>query len=287
MRIASDARKGPTMANRGARSVAAGTAGVALALTAGACGPSQELLDARAKNRELQSQLEQARSDWEQAQSRLDALQQKNNELSNRLQQLGQSLEQVKGERRSLKARMNELKKALDEYRARQERAEDRRQQFCNVMESFRRMIESGQLKVRVVRNRMVVELPEGVLFPSGRARLKEGGKEALGQVGGVLQKVENRDFQVTGHTDNVPINTRRFPSNWELSTQRAVNVTKFLIEEGMKAERVSAAGYAATQPVASNKTEKGRRKNRRIEIVLVPNLDELPDLSTLEQSCD
>jgi chemotaxis protein MotB len=129
----------------------------------------------------------------------------------------------------------------------------------------------------------MVVELPEGILFASGKAKLKDEGEEALAEVAGVLKDIEDRDFQIAGHTDNVPIRTRRFPSNWELSAKRAVNVTRYLIEQGMKKDRLSAAGYADTQPVASNRTAEGRQQNRRIEIVLVPNLDELPDLSRLE----
>ena len=182
---------------------------------------------------------------------------------------------------------MAELQKALEEYRKRQEQAEARRQQFCSVMGKFREMIESGQLNVRVVRNRMVVELPEGILFPSGKAKLKDEGETTLADVADVLKQIESRDFQIAGHTDNVPIHTRRFPSNWELSTARAVNVARFLIDDGgMSSDRLSAAGYADTQPVAPNKTAEGRAQNRRIEIVLVPNLDELPDLSALEESC-
>jgi chemotaxis protein MotB len=129
----------------------------------------------------------------------------------------------------------------------------------------------------------MVVELAESILFDSGRADLKQDGQVALGEVAEVLKTIPNRDFQIAGHTDNVPINSRRFPSNWELSTARAVEVTRFLAEQGMTRERLSAAGYAETQPVASNDDPEGRAKNRRIEIVLMPNLDELPDLTELE----
>jgi chemotaxis protein MotB len=80
-----------------------------------------------------------------------------------------------------------------------------------------------------------------------------------------------------------VPIKSRRFPSNWELWTARAVTVARFLADKGVPPTRLSAAGYAESQPVASNDTPEGRAQNRRIEIVLMPNLDELPDLSSLE----
>jgi chemotaxis protein MotB len=104
-----------------------------------------------------------------------------------------------------------------------------------------------------------------------------------LEQVSEVLATIDNREFQVAGHTDNVPIHTSRFPSNWELSTARAVNVVKLMMEQGLEPARLSAAGYADTQPIGSNDDDEGRQQNRRIEISLVPNLDELPDLSALQ----
>ena len=105
---------------------------------------------------------------------------------------------------------------------------------------------------------------------------------DLLTEVASVLSSIENRDFQIAGHTDNIPIKSAKFPSNWELSTQRAVVVTKYLTDKGVDPARVSAAGYADSQPVASNADPDGRKQNRRIEIVLQPNLDELPDLSSL-----
>jgi len=105
--------------------------------------------------------------------------------------------------------------------------------------------------------------------------------------VASILTTFPDRIFQVAGHTDNVPIDNARFASNWELSAARAVTIVEFLIDKGMAAENLSAAGYADTQPVAGNLTEEGRAQNRRIEIVLQPNLDELPDLSSLEKMTD
>src|SRR5690606_18011297 len=131
---------------------------------------------------------------------------------------------------------------------------------------------------------RMVVELPEAVLFDSGKANLKEDGKKILAELGPVLAGLENRELQVGGHTDNVPIKTARFPSNWELSAARAVTVARLLTDSGVDPKRISAAGYAETQPVADNEDDQGRAQNRRIEIALLPNLEELPDLSALEE---
>jgi len=99
----------------------------------------------------------------------------------------------------------------------------------------------------------------------------------------GVGTGCKKDELRVGGHTDNVPIRTKRFRSNGELSAARAVNVTELIVKMGMSAQNISAAAYADTQPVATNDTEEGRAQNRRIEIALLPDLDELPDLSALE----
>jgi len=92
--------------------------------------------------------------------------------------------------------------------------------------------------------------------------------------VASVLASFEDRSFQIEGHTDNVPISTSAFPSNWELSSARALSVVRLLIQGGVASERLSGAGYGEYQPVAPNDDPQSRRRNRRIEIVMLPNLD-------------
>ena len=89
-----------------------------------------------------------------------------------------------------------------------------------------------------------------------------------------MLAEFPDRRFQVEGHTDDVPISTERFPSNWELSSARALAVVRLLVEGGISPENVSGAAYGEYQPVASNDDRNGRARNRRIEIVMLPNLD-------------
>jgi len=89
------------------------------------------------------------------------------------------------------------------------------------MLKQLKSMIDSGKLTVRIVRNKMVIELPEAVLFASGRAKLKKDGIRVLAELGPVLASLQGREFQVGGHTDNKPIKTKRFPSNWELSGAR------------------------------------------------------------------
>ncbi len=110
-----------------------------------------------------------------------------------------------------------------------------------------------------------VVEAP--VLFAAGNATVNP---QAYGMLGDIARIAgESRLFiTIEGHTDNAPISTAEFPSNWELSTMRAVNVLRYLQNRGVAADRLSAVGYGEQRPLASNDTEPGRRKNRRIEIV-------------------
>jgi len=199
-----------------------------------------------------------------------------NSDLTERLRQMGMTAEDSK-------KNLQDLNKLVEELRTKERQAQARLATFRNMIEKFQKMIESGKLRVRIVRGRMVVELSENILFDSGKSELKKDGAEALTEVAGVLASIPDREFQIAGHTDNIPIKSARFPSNWELSTARAVTVARALASQGVPANRLSAAGYADTQSVASNDTPEGRQQNRRIEIVLMPNLDELPDLSALE----
>lgn len=235
-----------------------------------ACGYSEEEMQAKqARISDLETKLNDAQGRESALDARLQEVEAQNQAMIDRLKELGQNVEHLEQERAKLSAAQKQAQARLDTFKT--------------MLKRFRSMIASGALRVRIVRNRMVVELPEGVLFDSGKAELKKDGKATLGQVATVFKSINDRDFQIAGHTDDVPIRSQKFPSNWELSTARAVNVLHFLVEQGMDRSRVSAAGYAYTQPVAPNDKPETRAKNRRIEIVLMPNLDELPDLSALE----
>jgi chemotaxis protein MotB len=166
----------------------------------------------------------------------------------------------------------------LADLRSQQEEIQKRLASFRALTEKFRKMIDSGKLQVILRHGRMVVKLPAGVLFDSGSAELSKEGKDSLREVAGVL-KTMDRHFMVAGHTDNQPVigGDAGAKNNLELSTSRALTVAQFLIASGMNPSRLVAAGYAEHEPVRENTTEPGRRENRRIEIVLLPNVTELP----------
>ena len=233
------------------------------------CGYSEEEMQAK-------------RDEISQLNTKLSASEERAASFEAKLKELGVSNAELNERLNVAGVEKSELQRALDELRAREKQAQARLAVFTEMVNKFKAMIDSGKLRVRVQRGRMVVELAENILFDSGKADLKKEGQEALTEVGAVLSSIPNRDFQIAGHTDDIPIKSARFPSNWELSTARAVEVTRFLSTQGVDPARLSAAGYAETQPVASNADAEGRKQNRRIEIVLMPNLDELPDLSSL-----
>jgi len=176
------------------------------------------------------------------------------------------------------------MRQALSELQARRDAAEARLAAYRDLLSRFRKLIDAGKLKVKIVDGRMVVELATDVLFASGSAVLSKEGKASIEEVAGVLASIPDRGFQVEGHTDDDPIHTEQYPSNWELAAGRALTVVKTMVEAGMPAERISAASLAEFRPVASNETKEGKAANRRIEIVVVPDLSGLPGYDELQQ---
>ncbi len=199
-----------------------------------------------------------------------------NNALAERLQKAGQNLDSLSSERGSLAQSLADTRRQLDELKKQQAAADARAAEFQALMGRFQKLVDAGKLKVALRDGRMMIQLPNDVLFDSGKAELKEEGQATLVEVAKVLATMSGRRFQIAGHTDNVRIATARFPSNWELSTARAVTVTRLLQDHGVTPASLSAAGYGEFDPAGPNDTPESRAKNRRIEISLVPNLDEL-----------
>lgn len=217
---------------------------------------------------------------------RYTALESVREELDKTIARLKAELAQMQGPAAALETRVAELESA----RAALERASgDLQQQVAardkelaelratqqELLEGMQKEIAARQIQVERVRDQLRVELVEEVLFDSGQAEIKPAGLEVLKRVGLILKKAENRNIDVVGHTDNVPIGTqlaKRFPTNWELSTARATNVARFLQDTvQIDPALLSATGRSEYQPRAPNTTAEGRRRNRRIEILLGP----------------
>lgn len=172
--------------------------------------------------------------------------------------------------------RIDELRKRLQEVRSAHAAAEARAMLFRQLAKRLEKQVDAGDLTIVVRDGRMVLRLPDDVLFDTGRTELKPAGKDALRAIAAVLASMPDRQFQVAGHTDNVPIHNAQFASNWELSTARALRVVHFLVDQNVPTASLSAAGYGQIDPVSENTSPEGRRSNRRTEITLQPNIDEL-----------
>ena len=137
----------------------------------------------------------------------------------------------------------------------------------------------SEQLSTQLTEEGLMIRIKERALFPSGSAQLAAQSKSIIPVVAGVLASVPER-VVVSGHTDNVPISGAQFPSNWELSSTRAMNFMKALLasNNGLNPSRFSAIGYSEYRPIADNKTEAGRAQNRRVEIFIARNYRFDPD---------
>jgi chemotaxis protein MotB len=248
------------------------------------CGIDEDVHNAVLKDRDAQKQKlseTQAALDKEKAAHKVDVDTRDARVLvlTKKLESLGQDVSRLETERGTLGGELESAKKRMDELKKAQAQAEARAAQFRKLVTQFKSLTDAGKLQVEIRENRMIVRLGDKILFDPGKTDLKPEGKDALTQVTGVLKSLPNRNFQIAGHTDNAPIKSAKFRSNWDLSTARAVEVLNFMIGAGMEAKRVSAAGYADTSPVAGNDTPENKAKNRRIEITLVPNLDDLPPI--------
>jgi len=227
----------------------------------------------------VQAALEKANAEKVTLQKQVDDDTQLVSTLKQRLEKLGQNVDNLVKERGQLTQTMADTAARLEELRKQKAAADLRAATFRGLVAKLRSMIDAGQLKVVIRNGRMIIALPNDILFDSGRTDVKHDGRLALAKVAQVLTTVTDRDFLVAGHTDDVPIRTSLFPSNWELSTRRAVEVVHFLIAQGMRPRVLAAAGYGEFDPAVPNDSPEHRAQNRRIEIVLQPNLSDLPPL--------
>lgn len=141
-----------------------------------------------------------------------------------------------------------------------------------NVLDAMAPLVQQGHVRVTQTSKGITVEINASVLYASGDARLQPGSISSLAAVAAVLAKIDN-PIKVEGHTDNLPIRSEAFPSNWELSSARAGSVVRLFVEQGVAPARLEAIGYADNKPLDTNASPEGRARNRRVN-VLIMNLD-------------
>lgn len=225
----------------------------------------------------LQNKYNSLEADKSQAETKIS-------ELETLVAQLEKQLGQASQNKKSMTQSIQAMKEALKAESQRKREIEKRLGEFRKLISRFQSLTKAGDLSIQIRDGKMVVVLPSDVLFKSGSATLSSKGQDTIKKVTSILTGLSKKQFQVEGHTDNVPIRSEQFPSNWELASARAMNVLNLMLDAGIPAARVSAASFGETKPVATNDTKEGKSLNRRIDIVVVPDLSLLPGYEELQR---
>ena len=251
--------------------------GLALSLTA--CGHTEE---------EWQAQLDKYNELGRRNQSQQEELARVNADIDRLKADLSKQGLDLKTEQ----ARSGDLQKLLDSAKEQAALLERVKSRFEALRNKLKELTDIG-LEVTIRHNKMVISLPGDVLFAAGSDKLSKPGERALSKVRKVLLSdpgLAERYYQVAGHTDNQQLvkTADEFKDNWGLSLMRAREVLLFLTKQeagsSLNVKRWSAAGYAETDPIAANSAPEGRRKNRRVELVVQPDVEEMLDLKSLLQ---
>lgn len=198
-------------------------------------------------------------------QTRIQALEERLAEKEAELTSTRSEVRRLEEEQATLSAKQ---KKLLEEKR----KLEEKTGHYEEVASALKQQVEQGKVQLRRLRDGVVVEMQNKVLFPSGSAELNDIGKETLAAVAAAIREMKDRRIRVEGHTDNVPVGKGvPYKDNWELSSARAITVSRFLQENGVDPSILSAEARSEYAPVSSNRSGEGRARNRRIEIYLVP----------------
>lgn len=191
----------------------------------------------------------------------------KSDTLSKNISELRQQVAELKVENSKLGDEISQLQKAKEE------KVKEVSGTYEQLLANMKNEIAKGQVTISELKGKLTVNMEAAILFDSGKADVMPEGLDILSKMVETLKNVSDKAIRIEGHTDIVQITgglTRTFPTNWELSAARAINVTKFLQQQGIDPRNLSAAAFAEHKPVADNGTKEGRAKNRRIEITLV-----------------
>ena len=189
----------------------------------------------------------------------------KSDTLSQNISDLRQKVANLEGENRKLKEEIAALQ------RVKEEKVQEVSNTYEQLLKNMKSEIALGQVTISELKGKLTVNMEAAILFDSGRADVKDDGLDILQKMVDTLKGVKDKAIRIEGHTDNVPISgglMRLFPTNWELSAARAINVAKYLQLKGLDPAVLSAAAFAEYKPVADNGTKEGRALNRRVVII-------------------
>ena len=254
---------------------------------------SQNLEAMTAENADLKAQVGKLAAEKEKLTAELEKLISERGKLSAENTKLAMQLGTLDAR---LKAKTDEMARTVGEMRNRASELEGDKQMLAEsitllkktkeeevrtvsktyeeLLTEMKGEIEQGQIAITELKGKLIMDVVDKILFDSGKAEVKPEGLKVLKRVVEILKSVDDKTIRIEGHTDNVPISgnlIKKYPSNWELSAARAINVTRFLEKEGLDPAILSAAALGEYQPIADNDTPEGRARNRRIAIILLP----------------
>ncbi|MGD2270050.1 MAG: OmpA family protein [Desulfobacterales bacterium] len=185
-----------------------------------------------------------------------------NNRLDHEIQSNKLVVERLLSEIEKLEALTAEQEKAMSALSTQADQLE----------QQLKEEIEKGEIRLKRYKTKTIINIDNSILFDSGKAEVKEGIKKSLSKIAAALNDFPENNIQIEGHTDDVPINTARFPSNWELSAARALAVLRFFADKtDVDPRKLSAVGLGEYHPLVPNDTPENRRLNRRVDIVILP----------------
>jgi len=238
----------------------------AIAIAAGAstaCVTTGQYYQLKQERDALAAQNETLKSEVEKANHAGETLEQEKSALASEKTALEENLTHLQSQQGTLNSKLRESEEESAKLQA----------TYDGLVKSLKKELKAGQIEVTQLRDGLRVNVSQDILFDSGSAALDKSGTEVLGRVATQLKK-SSHQILVIGHSDSKPIRptlAKRYPSNWELAGARAASVVRLFAHSGLSNKRMQAVSVADAQPLASNKTEEGRAKNRRIEIRLRP----------------
>jgi chemotaxis protein MotB len=230
------------------------------------------------ENDSLKEQIKKLTGDLTSLTSAKDRITGERNELDKLLKSRSDDLIKAVSDGRKkvadLEAENTKLKENVAQLQTKSQEVEKQSNTFKELLQEMKGEIAQGQITITELKGKLTMDVVDKILFASGEATVKKEGLAVLKRVVEILKNMQDKNIRVEGHTDNVRITSklaRIYPSNWELSAARAINVTKYLQQQGIDPAILSATAFGEYQPLADNSTAEGKAKNRRIAIILLP----------------
>lgn len=231
------------------------------------------------ENHALKARHQKLTGDFEQLSTKSDKITADRDELDRVLKAKSDSLSKMISDLREKNAGLDKENESLKESivslkKAKEEEVKTVSKTYESLMQEMKGEIAQGQITITELKGKLTLDVVDKILFASGEAEVKPEGLAVLKRVVEILKDVQDKAIRIEGHTDNVKIGgalAKKYPSNWELSAARALNVARYLQKQGIDPALLAAVAYGEYKPIADNGTPEGRAKNRRIAIILQP----------------